>query len=55
MHIAVLMGGISSERPISLLSGEGVAQALEARGHRVTRVDVKDELVAELPRLGART
>ncbi|HMP56229.1 MAG TPA: D-alanine--D-alanine ligase, partial [Novosphingobium sp.] len=37
LNIAVLMGGWSSERPVSLLSGKGVADALEARGHRVTR------------------
>ncbi|HEX7874763.1 MAG TPA: D-alanine--D-alanine ligase [Sphingobium sp.] len=38
-HVAVLMGGWSAERPVSLMSGAGVAEALEARGHRVTRVD----------------
>jgi D-alanine-D-alanine ligase len=40
LHIAVLMGGWSSERPVSLMSGEGVASALESRGHKVTRVDM---------------
>ena len=40
LHIAVLMGGWSSERPVSLMSGKGVADALEARGHKVTRVDL---------------
>ena len=40
LHIAVLMGGWSNERPVSLMSGNGVADALEARGHRVTRVDM---------------
>ena len=34
-HVAVLMGGWANERPVSLMSGEGVAKALEARGHRV--------------------
>jgi D-alanine-D-alanine ligase len=43
MRIAVLMGGVSSEREISLLSGEGVAAALEGRGHDVARVDVREE------------
>ena len=33
--VAVLMGGDSSEREISLMSGGGVLQALRARGHRV--------------------
>ncbi|MBX9644144.1 MAG: D-alanine--D-alanine ligase, partial [Novosphingobium sp.] len=40
LHVAVLMGGWSNERPVSLMSGEGVAKALEARGHKVTRVDM---------------
>jgi len=40
------MGGWSSERPVSLMSGEGVAKALESRGHRVTRIDM-DRTVAQ--------
>jgi D-alanine-D-alanine ligase len=40
LNIAVLMGGWSSERSVSLMSGEGVAKALEARGHRVARIDL---------------
>lgn len=39
-HVVVLMGGWAAERPVSLMSGEGVAKALEERGHRVTRVDL---------------
>ena len=39
-NVAVLMGGWSNERPVSLMSGEGVASALEERGHRVTRIDM---------------
>jgi D-alanine-D-alanine ligase len=39
-HVAVLMGGWSAERPVSLNSGKGCADALEARGYKVTRVDV---------------
>ncbi len=39
-HVAVLMGGWSSERPVSLSSGKCCADALEAEGYRVTRVDV---------------
>jgi D-alanine-D-alanine ligase len=38
--IHVLYGGFSNERPVSLVSGESVAAALEAAGHRVVRVDV---------------
>jgi len=39
-HVAVLMGGWSSERSVSLSSGRGCADALEARGYRVSRIDV---------------
>ena len=39
-HVAVLMGGWSSEREVSLRSGEACAKALEGEGFRVTRVDV---------------
>jgi len=39
-HVAVLMGGFSSERPVSLSTGEACARALERAGYRVTRVDV---------------
>ena len=48
LHIAVLMGGWSSERPVSLMSGKGVADALEARGHRVTRIDMGRDVAARL-------
>ncbi|KPF42417.1 D-alanine--D-alanine ligase [Rhizobium sp. AAP43] len=39
-HVAVLMGGFSSERPVSLSSGAACAAALETVGYRVSRVDV---------------
>ena len=39
-HVAVLMGGWSSERPVSLASGKACAEALEGEGYRVTRIDV---------------
>jgi D-alanine-D-alanine ligase len=45
-HVAVLMGGWSSERPVSLATGEPCAAALERAGYTVTRVDV-DRSVAE--------
>ncbi len=47
-HVAVLMGGWSAERPVSLMSGEGVAKALESRGHRVTRIDMDRNVAARL-------
>ena len=42
MKVAVLMGGRSSEREISLRSGHGVAQALRNLGHDATSVDAAD-------------
>jgi D-alanine-D-alanine ligase len=48
LHIAVLMGGWSSERPVSLMSGEGVAKALESRGHQVTRIDMDRDVALRL-------
>ncbi len=48
LHVAVLMGGWSNERPVSLMSGEGVAKALESRGHRVTRIDMDREVALRL-------
>jgi len=42
------MGGWASERPVSLMSGEGVATALESRGHRVTRIDMDRQVAARL-------
>ena len=50
LHVAVLMGGWSAEREISLITGNGVADALEGLGHKVTRIDM-DRNVAS--RLGA--
>ena len=39
-HVAVLMGGWSAEREISLRSGKACADALQRLGYRVTRIDV---------------
>ncbi len=50
-HVAVLMGGWSSERPVSLSSGGQCAAALEAGGFRVTRVDVGRDIAEVLARL----
>ncbi|MFT5330432.1 MAG: D-alanine-D-alanine ligase [Parasphingorhabdus sp.] len=40
LHVAVLMGGWSAEREVSLSSGKGIADALEKNGHKVSRVDM---------------
>lgn len=50
-HVAVLMGGWSAERPISLKSGAAVADALEGEGYRVTRIDVDRDIAARLSEL----
>ena len=50
-HVAVLMGGWSSERPVSLSSGTACADALEAEGFRVTRVDVQRDIARVLSEL----
>ena len=51
-HVAVLMGGWSAERPVSLNSGRGCADALEARGYRVSRIDVGRDIAEVLAKLG---
>ncbi len=48
LHIAVLMGGWSAEREVSLTSGAGVADALEQLGHCVTRIDMARDVAARL-------
>ncbi|MGP1283772.1 MAG: D-alanine--D-alanine ligase [Parasphingopyxis sp.] len=40
LNIAVLMGGWSAEREVSLMSGRDIADALESLGHTVSRVDM---------------
>ena len=53
LHIAVLMGGWSAERDVSLVTGNGVAEALESRGHRVTRIDMGRDVARQLAETGA--
>jgi D-alanine-D-alanine ligase len=48
LHVAVLMGGWSAEREVSLVTGAGVAEALESRGHRVTRIDMGRDVAQRL-------
>src|SRR4249919_4208770 len=50
-HVAVLMGGWSAEREISLRSGKACADAAERAGFRVSRLDVTREVAAELREL----
>ena len=48
LHVAVLMGGWANEREVSLTSGAGVADALESKGHRVTRIDMGRDVALRL-------
>lgn len=50
-HVAVLMGGWSAEREVSLNSGRACADALEKVGHRVTRIDVGRDIATVLQTL----
>jgi D-alanine-D-alanine ligase len=50
-HVAVLMGGRSAEREVSLVSGEACARALEERGYTASRIDVGADLHEVLGRL----
>ena len=51
LHVAVLMGGLSSEREVSLSSGRGCADALEGQVAKVTRVDAGRDLAQVLTAL----
>ena len=53
-RVAVLMGGWSSEREVSLVSGRGCADALGAVGYDVRRIDVTRDLEALLAALTPR-
>ncbi len=47
-HVAVLMGGWSAEREVSLNTGKGCVAALEERGYRVTPIDVQPDIARVL-------
>ncbi len=51
MKVAVLLGGVSSEREISIKSGRAVAAALGSSGVEVEEVDIKTETGEELDSL----
>ena len=53
-HVAVLMGGWSAEREVSLVSGAEVANALDEAGMTVTSIDVQRDMGALLTRLFPR-
>ena len=50
-HVAVLLGGLSPERDVSLVSGEACAGALERSGAKVSRIDAGRDLAQRLEAL----
>ena len=48
LHVAVLMGGWANEREVSLMSGGGVADALDMNGHTVTPIDMGRDVAQRL-------
>ena len=50
-HIALLMGGWSAEREVSLASGKGVGEALQKLGYKVTAIDVKPDIAEVLQKV----
>ncbi len=50
-HVAVLLGGLSPEREVSLVSGAACAGALENLGAKVSRIDAGRDIAAVLTRL----
>jgi D-alanine-D-alanine ligase len=48
IHVAVLYGGWSNERPVSLVTGKGVAEALERVGYKVTLIDMDRDIALRL-------
>ena len=49
--IVVLMGGLSGERKISLLTGKACSKALKKKGYKVVDLDAKGYFVEELKQL----
>ncbi|MEQ9143749.1 MAG: D-alanine--D-alanine ligase [Parvibaculaceae bacterium] len=47
-HVAVIMGGWSPEREVSLSSGRGCAEALRGEGFKVTEIDAGRDLADQL-------
>lgn len=50
--IAVLMGGPSVEREISLVTGEEIRRALAAKGYKTTQIDLDSDVVDHLKKSG---
>lgn len=48
LHVAVLMGGWSAEREVSLTTAKGIIAALETLGHRITAIDMDRDVAIRL-------
>lgn len=53
-HVAVLMGGWSAEREVSLVSGAGIVKALQEKGCKVTAIDVQRDIDSLLRAMNPR-
>ena len=53
-HVAVLMGGWSAEREVSLALRQGLRRGAERGGYQVTRIDVGRDIAAVLQHAQAR-
>jgi D-alanine-D-alanine ligase len=51
-RIGVIMGGLSSEREISLLSGVAIVRELESRGENVVAIDINTRSVSKIEKAG---
>ena len=47
-HVAVLMGGLSAERDVSLSTGKEVIRALQNLGYQVTPIDMQRDIASKL-------
>lgn len=50
-HVCVLKGGWSSEREVSLVSGDAIAKGLRDAGYEVTEIDVQPDIYEVLKKL----
>ena len=48
VHVAVIMGGSSAEREVSLVTGRAVEEALVSEGYKVTTIDADNSLSKKL-------
>ncbi len=47
-HVALVMGGMSAEREVSLMSGKGIEKALRENGYQVTVIDLQRDIAEKL-------